>query len=181
MILIMLIFLVLITVSFSSVCAADYTVSGSGFDDIQNTVDGASDNDNILLGTNTYTSSGNAITIDGKNITIQGQSNTNRAKLDGRGLYRTIVVREDASLTLRYIDFVNGSQIDYHTLNIRGSLFIENCSFKNCYGDSGPAIYVFEESNSATIKDCSFINNHAANTGDNNYTSRRSNYFSRFI
>ncbi|WP_297899187.1 transglutaminase domain-containing protein [Methanobrevibacter sp.] len=160
----------LILLSLTVVSAADYTVAGNSYDDIQDSVNGSTDNDRILLGTSTYTSSGNAIEIDGKNITIQGQSNSNRAKLDGRGLYRTIVVRNDASLTLRYIDFVNGTSISYHALNIRGSLLIENCSFKNCYGDSGSAIYVFEDSNSAIIRDCTFINNHAANTGDNSYT-----------
>ncbi len=156
--------------SLTAVSAADYTVTGNSYDDIQNSVDVAGNNDRLLIGTGTYSSSGNAIEIDGKNITIQGQSNSNRAKLDGRGLYRTIIVRDDASLTLRYIDFVNGTSISYHALNIRGSLLIENCSFKNCYGDSGSAIYVFEDSNSAIIKDCTFINNHAANTGDNSYT-----------
>ncbi|WP_333658384.1 transglutaminase domain-containing protein [Methanobrevibacter sp.] len=156
--------------SLTAVSAADYTVTGNSYDDIQNSVDVAGNNDRLLIGTGTYSSSGNAIEIDGKNITIQGQSNSNRAKLDGRGLYRTIIVRDDASLTLRYIDFVNGTSISYHALNIRGSLLIENCSFKNCYGDSGSAIYVFEDSNSAIIRDCTFINNHAANTGDNSYT-----------
>ncbi|MEA4956099.1 hypothetical protein SDC9_03477 [bioreactor metagenome] len=156
--------------SLTAVSAADYTVTGNSYDDIQNSVDVAGNNDRLLIGTGTYSSSGNAIEIDGKNITIQGQSNSNRAKLDGRGLYRTIIVQEDASLTLRYIDFVNGTSISYHTLNIRGSILVESCSFKNCYGDSGSAIYVFEDSNSAIIKDCTFINNHAANTGDNSYT-----------
>ncbi|MEA4957919.1 MAG: hypothetical protein VB038_09330, partial [Methanobrevibacter sp.] len=138
---IMFIFFFLMILSLSSVFAADYTVAGNSYDDIQNSVDVAGNNDRLLIGTGTYSSSGNAIEIDGKNITIQGQSNSNRAKLDGRGLYRTIIVRDDASLTLRYIDFVNGTSISYHALNIRGSLLIENCSFKNCYGDSGSAIY----------------------------------------
>lgn len=153
----------------STVFAADYTVEGSGFDDIQYTINNASSDDCVLLGSGTYTSSGNSLTFNDKNMTIQGQSNTNRVTLDGKGPYTIFILKKDSIATLRYINFVNASSIDYHTLNICGILIIENCSFNNCYGDNGHALYVFEDFTSVIIKDCSFTNNHAPNIGLDNY------------
>lgn len=147
------------------VFVTNQTVKGTDFDAIQDAIDSSQNNDMVLLGSTTYSSGGRTIEVAKKNLTIQGQSNSNRATLDGNGLNTTLIVRTGSTVVLRYINFVNCTSINNHALDIHGEVIIENCTFSNCYGNGGSAIYLSDDALVATIIDCTFINNTATSDG----------------
>ncbi len=161
------------SLSISDVSATDRSVSGTGFDDIQDTIDvSASSGDRVLLGAKTYTGSGYAIRVSGgKNVTIQGQSNTNRATLNANNLQSTLNIDNESSATIRYVNFEKGGSTR-RALTSHGTVLIENCSFSNCQGDSGSAIYIANpESSNSIIRYCNFTNNHAFDDTNNDFAS----------
>jgi len=169
---IFILFFCLIGISIGTVSAV--TVQGDDFDDIQSAIDSSNPVDTIDLGNNKYTASNitNPISVTGgKNLTISGQSNTNRATLDAKNFHSILYVDSRSSVTIRYVNFVNGgtdflsggSSIGGAILS-HGSLIIENCTFTDSIADVGSAIYITGGSNTI-ISYCSFNNNNAHNEG----------------
>jgi parallel beta-helix repeat protein/predicted outer membrane repeat protein len=158
----LLLLIAIIAISSNSAFAADHVVLGSNFEDIKDTIDGSSDNDRILLGNKTYTSSGSQIRVVNKfNIVVQGRSDSERAVLDARHLSRIFVVDEDSTVTFKYIDFINGDvgASSGAAINTYNTIIIENCSFRNNWGESGGAIFIRQGADNSRIVNSSFINN----------------------
>ena len=172
-IIIVLLFFSLISISMLGVCSATtYTVSGSDFQSIQNTIDSASSGSVILLGSKTYTASSSSScisTTSKKNITIQGESNNNRGTIDAKNLQSILYIPEGSSATIRYVNFVNGG-LNTPSLRAYGTILIENCSFINSRGNDCSAIYVGATAPNTIIKNCNFINNITDNSLQNYYT-----------
>lgn len=105
-----------------------------------------------------------------KNITIQGQSNTNRATLDANNLHGIFYISESSSVTIRYVNFVDGGNTG-RAISAHGTVRIENCNFIGSEGDTGSAIYVYGTATNSIIRNCNFTNNYANNNGANGYTA----------
>lgn len=162
-------FVVLFFSLLSSVFAADYTVSGNDFDDIQNTIDGSNSGDRILLGNKNYIGSGSRIEVNNnKDIVIQGQSNTNRANLNANNLHGILYIESGSVATIKYVNFVNGGSTT-HALGAYGTLNIEDCTFTHSRGDSGSAIYI--NSSNSIVKNCKFVDSYSNNHNANDYTA----------
>ncbi|MBZ9570226.1 right-handed parallel beta-helix repeat-containing protein [Methanobrevibacter sp. TMH8] len=156
----------------SSVSAADHTVIGSTFEDIQDSIDGSGNNDRILLGNKTYTGSGSQIRVLNKtSIVIQGKSDSEHAVLDAHHLSRIIGVDENSTVTFLFIDFINGdSGIGGGSAIIaHGTIVVENCNFRNNWGESGGAIFIRPGVDDCTFINCSFINNQGRYEGDDEH------------
>jgi len=167
-------FLLIISILFiGTVSAIDRTVtSGTTFDDINSTISISNNNDRILLGNNTYTTNGNQIHVGNKTgLIIEGQSDSQRAVLNAGHQNRIFVVDENSTVTFRYIDFLNGDCGNTSGAAIRthNTIIVENCSFRNNYGESGGAIFIFPEAEHCFIINSSFINNEGRYIGDDEW------------
>jgi predicted outer membrane repeat protein/parallel beta-helix repeat protein len=157
-----LVFTFLFFVSFSCVSAVDHNVTGTSFSDIQFIVDGVSDGDTVLLGNRIYSGSSDRIVITNKrNILISGRSDSERAVVDARHLGRIFVVDENSTVIFKYIDFVNGDAgaSSGAAISAYNTIIIENCSFRNNWGESGGAIFIRPGADNSRIVNSSFINN----------------------
>ena len=156
--------------------------SGSDFNDIQDLIDQANENDTITL-SGTY--KGDSRIVLNKTITLEGDGSG--ATLDGQFLTQILEVSAPNAL-LKNIAFINSYSLSVAISS--KNVTIDNCSFENsingelgsalsCYGDNvrilnsrflnnianksschhtdGPAIYAI--SNNAVIDNCTFINN----------------------
>jgi hypothetical protein len=169
-----LVFLLILAVccllSCSGVSAATtHTVSGNKYSDINSTISSADSGDTINLGNKTYTEDGDYIHIHDKNLIIQGKSDSQRATLKGQGVIGGFYIRSGCTVTLRYINFVDAASQTGHAVSTNGTLILENCTFTNCSGDSGGAVYLHNNSFDSMIKDCNFIDNKANDRNLNNY------------
>lgn len=167
-----LFFLVLILFSLEMVSAADHTVIGNDFEDIKDTIDLSGDNDRILLGNKTYVGSGSYIRVDDKrNLTIQGSSDSERATLDARHLGRIFIVNENSTVTFCFVDFINGDCGPHGgaAISAYNTIVVENCSFRNNWGESGGAIFIRPGADNCTIANSSFINNEGRYSGDDEF------------
>lgn len=176
----LMIFLMLFSVisiaSLGFVSAADHIVVGSNFEDIKDTLDGSSDNDRILLGNKTYTGSGSQIRVVNKlNITVQGRSDSERAVLDARHLGRIFVVDENSTVIFKYIDFINGDSGATRgaAISTYNTIIVENCSFRNNWGESGGAIFLRPGADNSRIINSSFINNEGRYEGEDEFVEGR--------
>lgn len=168
-----LLFLILVFLFFiSCVSAADHTVSGSTFEDIKDSIDISNNGDRILLGNKTYSGSGSFIRIVNKsNITVQGQSDSQHAVLDAHHLSRIIGVDENSTVTFRFIDFINGDSGigGGSAILAHGTIVVENCNFRNNWGESGGAIFIRPGVDDCTFINCTFINNQGRYEGDDEH------------
>lgn len=161
--------------SVSSVSAVNYTVSGNGFGDIQDTVDSAGSNDVIILDNITYYGSGDFIRVN-KSLTIQGESKNKYATLDARNLSRVFLISDASLVSFKYINFVNGNTINQVGGGVAGgairsntNLYITDCVFKNNIGGSGGAVYIVNSTGSK-IFNTIFTNNHGDVDDEDTYT-----------
>ena len=163
-------FLILCILSLGTVSAVDRTVtSGTTFDDINNTISISGNNDRILLGSTTYTSNGNQMRVVNKTgLIIQGTSDSQRAVLNAGHQNRIIVVDENSTVTFRYIDFINGNSGNTSgaAIHVSNTIIVENCSFRNNWGESGGAIFIRPEAEHCFIINSSFISNEGRYVGD---------------
>ncbi|WP_169805442.1 right-handed parallel beta-helix repeat-containing protein, partial [Methanobrevibacter cuticularis] len=157
-------FFMLLFLSVAMVSAVDYG-------DIRDRVNNASTGDTINLGSDTYMSDGSPVRIDGKNLTIRGSSDSNRAILNGGDRSAAFIVLPGSIVTLRYINFVNASLPRSHAISANSTVLIENCTFSGSNGDSGAAIFLYENADNSHIINCRFIDNKADNDDDNEYTA----------
>ena len=157
---------------FSLVCILSLSVvSAADYGDIRDRVNNANSGATINIGSDTYTTDGNHIRITGKTLTIQGSSNANRATLNGNNNNRAFFVDDGATLTLRYINFVNAADPNYNAISSSGTLIVENCTFTGSKGDSGASIYLHDSASGSRIINTRFIDNKADNTGLNAYAA----------
>jgi len=163
--------------SLSCVSAANHSVVGNSFADIQSVVDNdAVSGDSIILDNITYIGSGSHIRVN-KSITIQGESSDKYATLDARDLSRVFFIPSDVSLvTFKYIAFVNGNSINQVGGGVAGgairsysNLHISDCVFKNNLGGSGGAVFLINSTGSI-VANTIFMNNHADLDDEDDYT-----------
>ena len=119
--------------------------SGNTFNDIQNAVDNAYNNDVIELN-GTYTSSGKAISVE-KSLTFNGADGT---VLDAKKLSGIFYITQSVTVTFNNIKFTNAvrsalyADSDGFVDANKENLIINNCNFVNNYNDyAGGAIYAF--------------------------------------
>ncbi|WP_245634915.1 right-handed parallel beta-helix repeat-containing protein, partial [Methanobrevibacter cuticularis] len=163
--------IVFVAFFFIAVFLLTSSVSGADYRDIRNSVNSASSGDTINLNNTAYTSDGSSIRIEGKNLTISGSSDSNRATLNGGDRSGAFLIDSDSKVIFRFINFVGASSPRFHAIASNGTVLIENCTFSSCNGDSGAAIYLYENADSSRIVNCRFIDNKADNTDDNDYTA----------
>jgi len=145
-----------------SVSAAEITVTGNSFSNIQSAVSSANNGDVIKLNSQTYSArdSDSRIRInDKRNLVIQGPSSTSRATLDGRNLCRMFTVTNTSTVTFKYINFLNGNS----STNSGGAIFssgritVDSCNFRNNKGESGGTIFLSATASNSVISNCQFI------------------------
>ncbi len=134
----------------SSVDGEIITTGEKSFDDIQTLIDGASEDETIVL-SGDYLGDGTGIIIN-KKVTIDGNNST----LDAGGSGRIFQV-STSNVIIKNINFING-----HFAGNGGAVYwsgvngsVVNCSFMNCSADYGGAVH-FEGVSS--VVNCSFLN-----------------------
>jgi len=168
----LLIFSSLVFFSLSFANAASHNVTGSTFNDINDTIAGSSNGDYILLGNKTYYSNGDQIRVVNKtNLVIQGESDSQRAVLNAGHLNRIFVVDENSTVTFRYINFLNGDSgtSSGAAIYAQNTIIVENCSFRNNWGESGGAIFIREGAENCKIINSTFINNEGRYMGSDEF------------
>ncbi len=142
------------------------SVSAASFSDVQDLVDGASNNNgNVNLGSNIYSrgSSESSIRVEGKiNLKVSGTSKSNMATLDARHNGRIFVITNDSSVSFQYVRFLkggNGSSTSGNAVYARGNVTVKNCYFEGCEGESGTAVAIFSTASHSTILDSEFVSN----------------------
>lgn len=167
---IMLLSIFLIVFTVSTVCAGDnqtdsnltsptsVVVAGDSFDDIQNAVKNASDNDLIQLEGNYY-SNRKAINID-KSVTIQGSANG--TVLNAKKLSKVFVIKAD-NVVLKDLTIENsyGSAILSEYSGGKYNLNIINCTFKNNLEENDGGIIFHTNYGNLTVINSTFENNEA--------------------
>lgn len=144
----------------------DHSVSGTTFDDIQDSIDESSTGDKISLENKVYTGSSNSqIQIENKDsLTVYG----NGATLDGNGITSIFKIYNSNSIAFYDISFINGRNSTYDGGAIHIS-YANNTSFVNCRFISnsvgeykgGGAVYCGYGTNNYSFVNCSFIGNSA--------------------
>lgn len=174
MIFIILIFF-LFALSLSAVSAANYTVSGNTFNDIQSVIDSSSSNDTIILDNITYTGYGDFIRVN-KSLTIQGESKDKYSTLNARNLSRIFFVNNVDLVTFKYINFINGNTPNQVGGGIAGGairssndLYITDCIFRNNVGGSGGAVFIHNTTGSIIVNSI-FISNVGDLDDEDSYT-----------
>lgn len=130
------------------------------FEDIQNSVDKAKDNEIIELN-GTYVSTGNGIYID-KPLTING----NNAVLDAKQMkYYNVINLQAPSLVLKNIKFINAQPTVICCHDSKVTLI--NCTFTSNGGniDSDDALILWAKNSSVSIFNSTFENNRNDNDG----------------
>ncbi|MGL6298900.1 MAG: transglutaminase domain-containing protein [Methanobacteriaceae archaeon] len=158
--------------SFSGVFGGDVSVSGTGFSDIQDAVDGASEYDVIKLGNKSYSGSGDYIKVNKSNIVIEGSSRSSGATLDAKKGSRIMLINA-TNVTLRFITFTNGDSggASGGALLFRGTtLIVDNCSFVANDGESGGDIAVGDGYSDVLINNSRFVNNKGSYLGGDGVT-----------
>lgn len=137
------------------------TVSGTSFDNIQETIDVSKDNDVIELN-GKYTINNKPITIN-KPMTIQGSGNG--AVLDARNLNNIMEIRAD-NVILKNLEFTNakGNAINDVSFGIQ-DLTIVNCTFYNNGGYRAIEYKNYEVFGALTISDSTFNGNSGGAVG----------------
>ncbi len=165
----------LFALSLSSVSAANYTVSGNTFNDIQSVIDSSSSNDTIILDNITYTGSGDFIRVN-KSLTIQGESKDKYSTLNARNLSRIFFINNADLVTFKYINFINGNTPNQVGGGIAGGairssndLYITDCIFRNNVGGSGGAVFIHNTTGSIIINSI-FISNVGDLDDEDSYT-----------
>lgn len=144
--------------SSDEVISTAHTVSGNTFEDIQNSIDSANDDDTIVI-SGTYTGKGTEIQVD-KSLTFEGR---NDATLDAKGLSRMFFVKSN-NVIFKNIKFINGCAANQCGGTILAGyrcegLSVVNCIFENNSADAGGAI------DGGNAIGCTFSNNHANSSG----------------
>ena len=145
--------------SLTAVSAADYTVSGNDFGNIQSTVDGVGSGDVINLAGGTYNGSGSEISVSTNNLVFNGQG----AILDANGNSRIFMISSD-NVTLQNMILRNGNFDGYGAaVYVAGANFkIINCSVLNNFGDGGGGIMITSSSPGSIVDNCMFSSNVAS-------------------
>ena len=127
------------------------TVEGATFDDIQRTIDVASEKEVIELNQTAYTGS-SSIKIK-KSLTIQ--STGKPAVLDGGNDTRIFYI-EKGDVTFKNLIFTNAVSNKGGAIYTQGNCVFENCTFINNYAEYGAGIYTKA---SLTLKNTEFTHN----------------------
>lgn len=142
----------------------DYTVTNTGFSDIQGAITGSSSGDQILLGNQVYSPDAlKNITVNVDNIVIRGQSSSSKAVLNGSGSGSRIMWINGDNIRLKNFIFRNSdADVFGGALTVYGTnLTIINCEFFNDNGLSG-TIFLDGGADNVLIQRSTFTNNIAA-------------------
>ena len=146
----------------NSVLSETRVVDEGTFSDIEDAITSSNPGDIIYLGNKRYVGDGGAIHVDRDHLKFVGESKSNKATLDARGLGRIFNVKQATDITFKNIRFINGKYENEGSGIISfGTVHIEDCEFTNNTGDSGTCIFLSQDANDSIIVNCTFTNNKA--------------------
>ena len=137
-------------------------VDDGTFSGIEDAISASNPGDTIYLGNKRYVGDGSAIHVDKNHLKFVGESKSNKATLDARGLGRIFNVKQATDITFKNIRFINGKYENEGSGIVSfGTVHIEDCEFINNAGDSGTCIFLSQDADGSTIINCTFTNNKA--------------------
>ena len=146
----------------NSVLSETRVVDEGTFSGIEDAITSSNPGDIIYLGNKRYVGDGGAIHVDRDYLKFVGESKSNKATLDARGLGRIFNVKQATDITFKNIRFINGKYENEGSGIISfGTVHIEDCEFTNNTGDSGTCIFLSQDANDSIIVNCTFTNNKA--------------------
>ncbi len=144
------------------VLSSTHVVDEGTFSSIEDAITSSNPGDTIYLGNKRYVGDGSAIHVDRDHLKFVGESKSNKATLDPRGLGRIFNVKQAADITFKNIRFINGKYENEGSGIVSfGTVHIEDCEFINNTGDSGTCIFLSQDADDSTIINCTFTNNKA--------------------
>ena len=145
-----------------SVLSETHVVDDGTFSGIEDAISASNPGDTIYLGDKRYVGDGSAIHVDRDHLKFVGESKSNKATLDARGLGRIFNVKQATDITFKNIRFINGKYENEGSGIISfGRIYVEDCEFTNNTGDSGTCIFLSQDADDSSIINCTFTNNKA--------------------